>query len=71
MNRNSKSAVLKLVAAVFVAVGLLVIYRLSPDGPFSGLAIGCFGFAAGPILILVAIDTGRALCGFGLAATAV
>jgi hypothetical protein len=61
MNRSSKSAVTKLVATVFIAVGLLLIYRLWPDGPFSGLAIGCFGLTGGPILILVAIDTGRAL----------
>jgi hypothetical protein len=61
MNRNSRSAVSKLCATLSIAVGLLLIYRLWPDGPFSGLAIGCFGLTAGPILILVAIDTGRAL----------
>src|SRR3984885_11099089 len=61
MNRTSKSAVTKLVATILIAAGLLLIYWLWPDGPFSGLAIGCFGLAAGPILILVAIYTGRAL----------
>lgn len=61
MNRNSKSAVAKLVATVLIAIGLLMIYRLWPEGPLSGLAIGCFGLTAGPILVLVAIDTGRAL----------
>ena len=61
MNRNSRSAVTKLIATVLIAIGLLMIYRFWPDGPFSGLAIGCFGLTAGPILILVAIDTGRAL----------
>jgi hypothetical protein len=61
MNRNSKSAVTKLLATVVIAIGLLLIYRLWPDGPLSGLAIGCFGLTAGPIFILVAIDTGRAL----------
>jgi hypothetical protein len=61
MNPKSKSAVMKLIATVLIAIGLLLIYRLWPDGPFSGLAIGCFGLTAGPIFILVAIDTGRAL----------
>jgi len=61
MNRNSKPAVTKLVATVLIAVGLLLIYRLWPDGPFSGLAAGCLGLTAGPILILVAIDNCRAL----------
>jgi hypothetical protein len=61
MNRNSRSAVTKLIATVLIAIGLLMIYRFWPAGPFSGLAIGCFGLTAGPILILVAIDTGRAL----------
>jgi hypothetical protein len=61
MNRSSKTAVVKLVVTVLIAVSLLLIYRMWPDGPFSGLAIGCFGLTAGPILILVAIDTGRAL----------
>src|ERR1700722_20119760 len=61
MNRSSKSAIIKLVATVSIALGFLLIYRLWPAGPFSGLAIGCFGLTAGPILILVAIDTGRAL----------
>jgi hypothetical protein len=40
---------------------LLLIYCLWPEGPFSGLAIGGFFLTAVPILILVAIDTGRAL----------
>jgi hypothetical protein len=61
MNRNSKSAVTKLIATVLIAIGLLLIDRFWPDSPFSGLAIGCFGLTAGPIFILVAIDTGRAL----------
>src|ERR1700733_15393064 len=61
MNRNSRSAISKLIATVLIAIGLLLIYRIWPDGPFSGLAIGCFGLTAGPIFILVAIDTGRAL----------
>jgi hypothetical protein len=61
MNHNSRSALTKLIATVLIAIGLLMIYRFWPDGPFSGLAIGCFGLTAGPILILVAIDTGRAL----------
>jgi hypothetical protein len=61
MNRNSRSAVTKLIATVLIAIGLLMICRFWPDGPFSGLAIGCFGLTAGPVLILVAIDTGRAL----------
>ena len=61
MNRNSRSAVTKLIATVLIAIGLLMIYRFWPAGPFSGLAIGCFGLTAGPILILVAIDTGQAL----------
>ena len=61
MNPNSKFAVMKLIATVLIAIGLLLIYRLWPDGPFSGLAIGCFGLTAGPIFILVAIDAGRTL----------
>jgi hypothetical protein len=61
MNRSSKSAVTKLIATVLIAIGLLLVYRLWPEGPFSGLAIGCFGLTAGPVFILVAIDTGRAL----------
>jgi hypothetical protein len=58
---RAKSAVTKLIATVLIAIGFLLTYRLWPDGPFSGLAIGCFGLTAGPIFILVAIDTGRAL----------
>jgi hypothetical protein len=84
MDRNSKSAVMKLVATVLIAVVLLLIYRLWPDGPFSGLAIGCFGLTAGPIeqlgraariatwlpqLILGSVACIAALCGFGLAAS--
>jgi hypothetical protein len=61
MNRKGKSAIAKLIATVLIAIGLLSIYRLWPEGPLSGLAIGCFGLTAGPIFILVAIDTGRAL----------
>jgi hypothetical protein len=61
VNRTSKYAVTKLLATILIAVGFLLIYWLWPGGPFSGLAIGCFGLTAGPILILVAIDTGRAL----------
>jgi hypothetical protein len=61
MNRNSKVAVFKLVATIVAAIGLFLVFRLWPDGPFAGLAVGCFGFAAGPIFILVAIDTGRTL----------
>jgi hypothetical protein len=61
MNRNSKSAITKLLMTVLIAMGLLVIYRLWPQGPFAGLSIGCFALTAGPIFILVAIDTGRAL----------
>ena len=61
MNRNSKSAVAKLIATALIAIGLLSIYCLWPEGPLSGLAIGCFGLTAGPIFILVAIDTGRTL----------
>jgi hypothetical protein len=59
MNRDSKRSITKLTGTVLIAIGLLLIYRIWPDGPFSGLAIGCFGLTAGPIFILVAIDTGR------------
>jgi hypothetical protein len=61
MKRNTRSAVTKLIATVVIAIGWLLIYRLWPDGPFSGLAIACFGLTAGPIFILVAVDAGRAL----------
>jgi len=49
MNRSSKSAVTRLIATVLIAIGLLLVYRLWPEGPFSGLAIGCFGLTAGPV----------------------
>jgi hypothetical protein len=61
MGRVGFTALRKLVATLVVAILLLVLYRLWPDGPFSGFAIGGFGLVAGPILILVLIDTGRTL----------
>jgi hypothetical protein len=61
MSRSSKSAVTKLIATVLIAIALLLVYRLWPEGPFSGLAMGCFGLTAGPVFILVAIDAGRDL----------
>jgi hypothetical protein len=51
----------KLVATVATAIVLLLMYRFWPEGPFSGLAIAGFGLVAGPILVLVLIDTGRSL----------
>ena len=61
MDRDGSAAVGKLAATVAIAIVLLVLYRLWPDGPFAGLFAGVFGLVAGPILILVLIDTSRAL----------
>jgi hypothetical protein len=60
MDRLSSAAVRNLIITVVVAIALLLLYRFWPEGPFSGLAIAGFGLVAGPIFILVLIDTGRA-----------
>jgi hypothetical protein len=61
MDRVGSAAIKKLAVTVAVAILLLVLYRLWPDGPLSGVAIGGFALVAGPIFILVLIDTGRTL----------
>jgi hypothetical protein len=61
MDATGSTAIRKLSITVAVAVALLLIYRLWPQGPLSGLAIGGFALVAGPVFILVLIDTGRAL----------
>src|SRR5450432_659775 len=61
MDRTDSAAVRNLAITVGVAIALLLLYRLWPEGPLSGLAIGGFALVAGPILILVLVDTNRAL----------
>ena len=61
MNRTRIAALRGLLITVTIALMLLALWRLWPEGPLVGLAIGGFGLVAGPILILVLIDTGRAM----------
>jgi hypothetical protein len=61
MDLVGSAPIKKLAVTVAVAIILLVLYLLWPEGPFSGVAMGGFALVAGPIFILVLIDTGRIL----------
>jgi len=61
VSTESKKAIRRFIIWIIAAIVLLGIYRYSPDGPFSGLAIGGFALISGPIFLLAAVDVGRAL----------
>ena len=61
MTTDSRKAIGRFIIWITTAVVLLGINCSSPDGPFSGLAIGGFALISGPIFLLAALDVGRAL----------
>lgn len=58
---DSRKAIGRFIIWITTAIVLLGLNRFSPDGPFSGLAIGGFALISGPIFVLAALDVGRAL----------
>jgi hypothetical protein len=58
---ESSKAIRRFIIWMFAAIGMLTLYHSAPDGPFSGLAIAGFALISGPILLLAAVDVGRAL----------
>jgi hypothetical protein len=61
MDRDGFTALRKLVLTVVLALAFLLLWRLWPNGPFSGLAAGTFFLVVGPVLILVLVETGRSI----------
>jgi hypothetical protein len=56
---ESSQAIRRFIIWMFAAIGMLILYHSAPEGP--SLAIAGFALISEPILLLAAVDVGRAL----------